>query len=431
MNSTLLKSSPLWLAGALVLVVGGFVIYSGRSRPGPAGAVRADARVQSGPVRAVLNLSGGEAPVIDLGTMPLGAIRQLNLDLTGLEGGQIAEVQSSCSCLQTEDMTGAEPGGMTGRYFAVRPGKVEVSLAISGIDAAGKSGTVTARIVGEVQPGDAALSARLTELVKHPQLSYGNTEPVLLRSPGDALAAVEAKKGIVIDIRAEAEFAASHLEGSLNIPLSQLRPNGAFRGRDFYLTGPALLTGPLQSACVQLQQGVSVKVFAVTGGVQAWQAAGGKVFQELDPAPVVGSLGIDELAQRAPGQPLHILGAVAGRDFDFHYLFAEGTLAAPGSSPADWIESQLKADPSARLVLLDESGKNYGLLNQNAPPHWLGRVYYLQAPFLEYLETTGRMAQLAAAGPTRSTSAVRGFAPRDGMHRTSLPSAPGCGTCPK
>lgn len=420
-----------WVGGAVLLAVGGFAIHGWLSRLHPAGAPVADSELQLGTLRTALNLMATEEPVIDLGNMPLGAVRDLKFDLAGLEGGQVKEVQSSCSCLQTMGPASAQPSVLEGRYFAVRAGRVDVSLAFSRVDAAGKPGIFTARIIGGVLPGDEALAARLTEFTKHPLLSYGQAEPKLLSSAGEAMAAVEAKRGIVIDVRPADEFARSHLEGSLNIPLAGLRPSAAFRGRDLYLTGPALLTGPLQKASAQLQREGSAKVFIVTGGVQAWQAAGGKVFQELDPGPVIGSLSVSEIAQRVSGQKVKFLGTAPGGDFEFHYLFPEGTLALPGSGPADWIEAQLKEQPSSCLVLLDASGKNYGLLNQNAPQHWLGRVYYLQAPFSDYQESTGRMSQLAAAGPTRPTSAVRGMAHPDGMHRTSLPSAPGCGTCPK
>lgn len=381
----------------------------------------------------IIDLGDPNSRTVNLGRMPLGAIRDLEIRISGLHGSNLKEVQSSCSCLQFAALPPTSPTSdlsLNARYFGVGAGVVDVAVAANQIDASGKSRIVTFRIVGEVMPGDAARSAQLTELVKTPPLYNNQADPAMFVSAKQAHLAVSSKRGLLIDIRPVEQFAREHAVESLNIPLAQLRPSMAFRDREIFLIGPALVSDPMQKACARLKsQGVD-RVSIVEGGVSAWQVAGGKVFQELDPQPAIGSLTVNDVVQRVTPLAVRYCGLGLGDEFAFRYLFPQGEFFPADANPAEVIERQLAADPSTTLVLIDQTGKNYGSLNHDAPAHWFGRVYYVQSGFDDYLQEVARMSELANAPFAQQTSTVNGFARHDKMHRAKLPSSPGCGSCP-
>ncbi len=381
-----------------------------------------------------IHLSDPNSTTIQLGILPLGAIRELEIEISGSKGGTLREVQSSCSCLQLASLPKDLPTSnftLNARYFAVATGGVDVTVAMDQIDASGTSRIATFRMVGEVMPGDAARSAQLTELVKTPTLALGSADPAMFVSAKQAHLSVSSKQGILVDVRSVEEFAREHAVESLNIPLAELRPSMAFRDREIFLIGPAIVTDPMQKACARLKQQGMDRVSIVEGGVSAWQVAGGKVFQELDPQPAIGSLTVNDVVQRVTPLAVKFCGLGLGDEFVFRYHFPNGQLFPADAVPAEVIEQQLAAEPSATLVLIDQSGKNYGSLNQNAPAHWLGRVYYIQSSFDEYLQEVSHFSELATAPIAQQTSTVNGFARRDKMQRVTRPSSPGCGTCPK
>ena len=422
--------------GVAALAISGLVVaYFQKSEPGtPTTVESAEIGQAFATLTERINLNDPHAKTINLGQMPLGAIRELRLDISGLDNGALKEVQSSCSCVQFARLPVDRPTSgflLDARYFAVRAGLVDVTVAMNQVDALGKSSIVTVRMVGEVAPGDAARSAQLVELVKTPPLSNGLADPAMLVGAKEAYLSVSSNRGLLIDVRPAEEFAHEHAVGSLNIPLAELRPSKAFRDREIFLIGSALVTDPMQKACARLKhQGVD-RVAIVAGGVLAWQVVGGKVFQELDPQPVIGSLTINDVVHRVVPLEVRYCGLGLGDEFVFRYLFPEGILFPAGSNPVERIERQLSTEPSRPIVLIDPTGKNYGSLNQNAPAHWLGRVYYLRSGFGDYLQEVTRLSELASAPPVQQISSVNGFARRDKLHRTTLPSSPGCGTCPK
>lgn len=421
--------------GVAALVTLGLVIaYYRKSEPAKPTTVKSAEIGQAfAALTEKINLSDPQAKTINLGRMPLGAIRELQLAVSGLENGALKEAQSSCSCIQFAPLPvdfQASDFLLNARYFAVRSGTVDVTVALSHVDVSGKSGIVTVRIVGEVAPGDASHSAQLVELVKNPPLSNGLADPTMLIDAKEAQLSVSSNRGLLIDVRPAEEFAHEHAVGSLNIPLAELRPSKAFRDREIFLIGPALVTDPMQKACARLKhQGVE-RVAIVAGGVLAWQVVGGKVFQELDPQPVIGSLTINDVVQRVAPLDVRFCGLNLGDEFEFRYLFPGGILFPAGSNPMEWIERQLSAEPSMPIVLIDPTGNDYGSLNQNAPAHWLGKVYYLRSGLGSYLQEVTRRLELAST-PDQQISSVNGFARRDKLHRTKLPASPGCGSCPK
>ena len=416
---------------ALVMVTALVGLWAGvrAYRSGSTGGVALE-NSQMGRVQ-VIDFGAEREAFYELGKVALGSISPLSFGVTGVDGGAIGEVASSCACLRM-GLTGGKgaESAISGRYFAVNSGKVDVTLAVSRVDAGGKEAVATIRVIGEVLPGDPAVAARLSAIARTPLLDFGVEEPGLRTEAGVANAAVKAGRAMVIDVRAAEEYAESHVVGSLNIPVSQLKVSPAFRGRDLYLTGPALVTGPLQQACVQLRKQTSAKVFVVLGGVQGWEAAGAAVFHQLDPRPVIGAVGLADAVERVAGQGA-VFGAAGVDDFDRQYFFPESE-ALPEAAGAwrEWVEGALRKT-TGPVVLVDVMGDRFGVLNQGAPASWLGRVFYLRAPVSMYQEAVSRMATLAAAEPGQGTSSVHGFARSDRLRRANLPSVPGCGTCPK
>jgi rhodanese-related sulfurtransferase len=377
---------------------------------------------------------------LDLGSLPLGSIHEIDFSVAQMPQGRAGAVESSCSCLQPLGWEeGRSPGvpALRARYFAVRPGPIDVQLAVNRPGGGDRPAIV--RITGEVLPGDPDLSGRLSELVRVPRFDFGSLEPAMTTPVSDALAAVRSGTAVVIDVRPAGDFAESHVHGSLNIPVAQLTASPAFRGRDLVLTGPVVVTGPLQQACQRLRSQTKARVSIVPGGVSAWQLAGAEVFHLLDPAPVIGRVALAEIAERLHGQAV-VHAGIRVDDFAFRYLFPDGEAIPPasgGNEPSgdeaavrQWIDARLGSGAAA-VILVDGAGDRFALFNEHAPAAWRGRVHYLRASFRDYQESAGRLATLAAAVPGEGRSSVNGYARRDGLRRTNLPSAPGCGSCPK
>lgn len=420
---------------ALVLLGGGLGgslwWHSRNSSPEPTATAAASGRI---------DFSAANGTGFDLGQLSLGSIKELTFTVEGMKPGRPGAVESSCSCLQPlgwED--GPSPGlpAIRVRYFAVRPGPIEVQLAVNAPGGGGPPATV--RVTGAVLPGDPALAANLSDLVRLPRFDFGSLEPGIATTASDAMESVRSGRAVVIDVRSAEDFAESHVNGSLNIPVAQLTASPAFRGRDLILTGPVLVTGPLQQACLRLRTQTKARVVVVPGGVPAWQLAGAEVFQLIDPAPAIGRVALPEIAERLHGQQA-VHAGIRVDDFAFRYLFPDGEripLPAGAEAPPDdaaavrqWIEARLAATPAA-IVIVDGAGDRFALFNEQAPANWRGRVHYLRTSFSDYQEAAARLATLAAAVPGEGRSSVNGYARRDGLRRTNLPSAPGCGSCPK
>ncbi|RYD37305.1 MAG: rhodanese-like domain-containing protein, partial [Verrucomicrobiaceae bacterium] len=240
-------------------------------------------------------------------------------------------------------------------------------------------------------------------------------------------------RGVLVDIRPSKEFSGSHIVGALNIPASQLKPSGAFRGRDLYLTGSPLPTVSLLEARRGLLRHGAPKVMVVRDGVAGWKAAGGQVFQEMDPPPVIASLTASELRDSAGAAGLSVLGAAPADEFAFRYYFPGGGAVPPTELTAA-VDARLKADAAARVVIVDGRGDFYGAVNQSAPAHWLGRVSYLRDTFEAYRGGVDQAGLLASRTEGQATGTTRGFAKRMPGQRVGVPAAPGspgCGTCPK
>jgi rhodanese-related sulfurtransferase len=387
-----------------------------------------------------IDFSLADGTRFDLGRLPLGSITELTFTVEQMKPGRPGAVESSCSCLQPlgwED--GSSPGipAIRARYFAVRPGPIDVQLAVNAPEGNGPPATV--RVTGEVLPGDPAMAANLSELVRLPRFDFGSLEQGIATTASDAMESVRSGRAIVIDVRSAEDFAESHVNGSLNIPVAQLTASPAFRGRDLILTGPVLVTGPLQQACLRLRTQTKARVTVVPGGVPAWQLAGADVFHLIDPAPAIGRVALPEIAERLHGQQV-VHAGIRVDDFAFRYLFPDGERiplpTGAGAPPDDatavrqWIEARLASAP-ATIVIVDGAGDRFALFNEQAPANWRGRVHYLRTSFPDYQEAAARLATLAAAVPGEGRSSVNGYARRDGLRRTNLPSAPGCGSCPK
>lgn len=396
----------------------------------------------------MLKLSETHPAALEMGLLGLGSILELNLTLQPDGTGALTQVESSCSCLQPLSQPGAgsgegKPQILRARYMAVRPGAVDVTLAFvrKGMD--GKEQILSARVTGTVGAGDAALADRLAEMVKSPlpPRAVAQDETGLV-SAADARREVEAGRGLLIDVRGSEEFSRSHVIGALNIPATQLKPSGAFRGRDLYLTGSSLTTLSLLEARHGLMRrsggggAGGGQVFVVADGVTGWKAAGGQVFQEMDPAPVLGALTAVELreALAAATDKVTVLGIEPADEFAFRYYFPGGHPVKAGELSGAVDAALSKAGAAGRVVIVDGRGDRFGEVNLTAPASWLGRVSYLRESFDAYRGGVDQQGLLASRVPGESSGSAKGFVHRTPGQRVGVPvspGSPGCGTCPK
>lgn len=423
-------------AAAVTLVLGFAAFWALKKSPALRPVPRAEVAASFVSQSAVLPLRE-DSPAVEIGLLGLGSIRGLDLTLSPEDAGGITQVESSCSCLQPLGLPRPSSDGksriLRARYLAVRPGPVDVTLAFSRRSVDGKEELLTAQVTGTVAGGDAAVAEHLAEMVKTPMPPPPDNDGTGVVDATEARREVEAGRGMLVDIRGSQEFSGNHITGALNIPQSRLKPSGAFRGLDLYLTGPALVTvSLLESRRTLLRQGAA-KVFVVRDGVAGWKAAGGQVFQEMDPPPVIAGMSVAELRESTATPRLTVLGLEPAEEFAFRYYFPDG-LPVRAADLMTAVEARLAADASARVVIVDGRGDHYGLVNEAAPAHWLGRVSYLRGTFESYRGAVVHEGLLASRVPGGSTGSARGFAKRMPGQRVGVPmspGSPGCGTCPK
>jgi rhodanese-related sulfurtransferase len=93
-----------------------------------------------------------------------------------------------------------------------------------------------------------------------------------------ASAALRSSKGVLLDVRTDAEFQTGHVAGAKHIPLHQLSGHlpalaKELKGKEVYVichTG-----GRSASACVALAK-MGLEVYNVTGGMVGWNVMGDK-----------------------------------------------------------------------------------------------------------------------------------------------------------
>lgn len=86
----------------------------------------------------------------------------------------------------------------------------------------------------------------------------------------------------VIDVREPGEFASEHIEGSINLPLSQLKTKGRVEVRPYANQRLYLLCKTGNRACHAAEELSDIgDIYVVEGGLSAWSQAGGRVVQGL------------------------------------------------------------------------------------------------------------------------------------------------------
>lgn len=90
-------------------------------------------------------------------------------------------------------------------------------------------------------------------------------------SPADARAAVERSEVLLLDVREDSEWAAGHAPGAVHVPLGTLHPDAVPQDR------PVITVchlGGRSSRAAQALADVGYDVRNLTGGMEAWAAAG-------------------------------------------------------------------------------------------------------------------------------------------------------------
>lgn len=377
-----------------------------------------------------IDLKAPQLPDFALGELTLGSIHLLRLNAG--PAAPVHSVAGSCSCLQIlsipAETTAPGEGDITVRYLAVRPGAIDVALAISHLNSDGKEQIQTLRLTGSVGPGDTARAAALDALLKTPLLIPPAKDLSGVVTAATALESVRAGTGMLVDLRAEADFTPHHVVQALHVPAARLSMNGFFAGRNVYLMGDPLVTDELIRARKRLRQQGHEKVFIVQGGVLAWQAAGGQVFQEIDEKLSAASLDAAALFASLGNPKVRILAWNVRDEPATRYYLPGAEVCAIGDWPRRAGEI-LQQDAGATLVLIDGDG-SARIDGEKLPPKSLGRVAFLKSGLTAYRDHAAQLSAIAATKPGSTKSSVRPL-PNTGPFEGLALRRGGCGTCPK
>ena len=94
-------------------------------------------------------------------------------------------------------------------------------------------------------------------------------------SPNEAVQCMNREKGVVIDVSSTEEFAASHINGAVNVPLDQLeaRLPSAVKNKSLPLILVCAAGSRSQRAQAVAQKLGYEKVHSLQGGLKAWKEA--------------------------------------------------------------------------------------------------------------------------------------------------------------
>lgn len=99
-------------------------------------------------------------------------------------------------------------------------------------------------------------------------------DPIVDLTPQEVSQRLKANEILLIDVREPSEFAAEHIMGAVNVPLSRLRPDALpeAKGRTLVLQ---CLAGGRSTQGVAACRGLGLGVdHHMQGGINAWKAAG-------------------------------------------------------------------------------------------------------------------------------------------------------------
>ncbi|MFH1147588.1 MAG: rhodanese-like domain-containing protein [Pseudomonadota bacterium] len=295
---------------------------------------------------------------------------------------RVSRVVSSCDCLHILSYPDEIPAGGSG--------KLEIRLIPS------QAGDVTHEVSVETE-SDPPLRYEVKGLVKGEISKIKKdkipadffTRRVRKRDAGLAISVEnvlekkEAKRDVLlVDVRDEAEFERFSIPGSINVPLFALKTKTFLKSRPLVLVDRGDRYRQLEEQCKELR-GAGFSVSILNGGLNRWRSKGARI--EGDPFAQT------EL-NKVPPQVFHaereyenwvIVDISQPPTSDGSYLIPQAIRVPFNRDPERFIP-ELKAaigkrtkEPLLFILICDEKGENYGMLEPAFQKSGMDNIYYL------------------------------------------------------
>lgn len=339
---------------------------------------------------------------------------------------RISKVSSSCDCLHILSYPSEIPAGGSGkleiRLIPFQAGDVAHDVSVETENALTLHYQLKGSIKGEISktkkdeiPGD-FFTRRIRKRDAGMAVSVENV-----------LGKKVAKRDVLlVDVRDEAEFERFSIPGSINVPLFALKTKTFLKSRPLVLIDKGYSYRQLEEECKKLRAaGFSASI--LNGGLNRWRLKG---------ARIVGDPFAQNELNKVPSQVFHaekeyencvVVDVSQPATSDGAYLIPQALRVPFDKDPARFIP-ELKAaigkqikEPLLFVIICDEKGENYGILEQAFQKHGMENVYYLQGGLQAY---KGFARQQAAIWKGLNNKAGKKVISAGGP-------LPKCPTCPK
>ncbi|MFH1147506.1 MAG: rhodanese-like domain-containing protein [Pseudomonadota bacterium] len=338
----------------------------------------------------------------------------------------ISKVSSSCDCLHILSYPDEIPAGGSGkleiRLIPSQAGDVMHEVSVETENASALHYHVKGRVKGEIsKTGKDKIPADFfTRRVR-------KRDAGLAVSVENVLEKKEAKRDVLlVDVRDEAEFERFSIPGSINVPLFALKTNTFLKSRPLVLIDKGYSYKQLEEECRKLR-GAGFSVSILNGGLNRWRSKGARI--EGDP------FARSDL-KKVPPQVFH-----AEREYENwvvvdvsqppvavgKYLIPQAIRVPFNRDPKRFIP-ELKTvvgkrikDPFLFILICDEKGENYGMLETAFQKSGIDNVYYLQGGIEAYRGFARRQVAIWKGVENKTDKKVI----------TTGQPVPKCPTCPK
>lgn len=240
--------------------------------------------------------------------------RQIAIENPSSVTAEQITVDSSCSCTQILSaptrLKPHEAGVVSLRYAPDKAGDARIEVL------------VRAKVSGKTLISQIAATASISENGKEAGSEFSLPEI-------EAQAALKEASLTLVDLRSAREYANAHIPGSLNIPLFALKAQDFLKTRRILLVNDGLLTPAIQEEAGRLGNAGFVSVRFLSGGVRAWQWAGGQV--EGRSPETVRLLGVDRLMEAEKNRAWDCVFVTSKQDSD---KLSQAVKGQQGAAPA-------------------------------------------------------------------------------------------------
>ncbi|MCH2209085.1 MAG: rhodanese-like domain-containing protein [Lentisphaerales bacterium] len=206
---------------------------------------------------------------IELGKVFINKDYLLELTLPSKDGLKVKVAKANCSCLQLleKPLSNSKEVNLTFLFKAIRTRKFKVSLDV--VFENGESSRYF--VIGESTSSQEEPEIAAA-LLKSPALSVNKS----LYVTANRLVRNQSKY-FFVDLRNTNEFLKARIPQSLNLTSLGLRTNDFLKSQTVILISNQLYSKELESQCKQLRSSGFKKAYILSGSLQSWVEAGGKL----------------------------------------------------------------------------------------------------------------------------------------------------------